>query len=311
MQFIQVVFYFNAHPRMAVLYKTLETSAQDMIHFLMLFVVLTLFLAMMAYYQFGDHLEVYSTISGSMQSHVLMIFGDFLLDEQMARLNSMQSVCYWLYAMTFLIITFFILTNFFLAIVVEAFVQVQEEIKAFKAENSFTADIQDMGWNFIYYNLRRSWPRPKEMTKFLERRGDLKPQSAKEAHGLVKVIVNSIICDGLDDFCTDLLSAKELLNAFPGFTEDSMVSYITFYANKMEEEAELVQAEKPEEEAVDGPRAVLFAEVAAKCVEEAALEMRRKPDLPLHLLASRMCSKMVETFAEEEAARKAKDTGAS
>merc|ERR1719247_1239570 len=75
MQFLQVVFYFNAHPRMAVLYKTLETSAQDMVHFLMLFAVLTLFLAMMAYFQFGDQIDAYSSIMQSLKSHILMIFG--------------------------------------------------------------------------------------------------------------------------------------------------------------------------------------------------------------------------------------------
>lgn len=310
-QFVQLVFYFNAHPRMAVLYATLEKCAQEMAHFLLLFFFLFMFLAMMAYFQFGDHVPQYSTFAQSIESHVMMIFGDFLTVEEAAnRLSPTQYFLYWVYAGTFLLVTFFILLNFFLAIVVDAFVAVKEDISEKKFGNSFSSDLTDMLTNFYYYRINqktRSWPRPKVVAKWLERRGGVK--RSQKATGVAKVILDTIICEGLENFCTEKLSAAELQNEFPSFSEDSLVTYITLYANKMTDDAELVTAEKPEEpeEVVEGnnePRAVLFAEVAAKCVEEAAMELSNKPETPLHLLASRMCNKMTESFHEEELARK-------
>ena len=50
---------------------------------------------------------------------------------------------YWIYAGTFLLIAFFVLLNFFLAIVVDSYVAVREDIAEFKAENSFLADVPE------------------------------------------------------------------------------------------------------------------------------------------------------------------------
>merc|ERR1719387_2019 len=44
LQFLQLIFYFNSHPRMAVLYVTMRKCFQDMTHFLLLFMALFFFL---------------------------------------------------------------------------------------------------------------------------------------------------------------------------------------------------------------------------------------------------------------------------
>jgi len=134
----------------------------------------------------------------------------------------------------------------------------------------------------------------------------------------LRIIMDNILCDGLDDFCKDPIDAKEFYSAFPSLTEDSLVKFLTFYSNKLDDDAELITAEKQADEAEEAaspataevlenshPRAVLFAEVTAKFVEEAAVELTAQPDVSLTVLANKMCLKMVEAFEEEKSAARA------
>lgn len=323
--FLQCILYFNAHPRMAILTATLEKAFSDMAHFLTLFMFLFAFLAFLAYFQFGDQVDEYKSFSDAFESQVLMIFGEFLYTSNAGdRLSppSQQYTFYWIYAGTFLLIAFFVLLNFFLAIVVDSYVAVREDIAEFKAENSFLADVTDICANFYYYNFnaktRSTWPRPKELISWLEHRGTTRSKGMQGQKGVLRVIVDKILCDGVDDFCRDPITAKELFSAFPSLTEDSLVTFVTFYSNKMDDDAELITAEKEEEveEAANWQatlqvpentpaRAVLFAEVTAKYVEEAAVELSAQPDVSLTVLANKMCLKMVEAFEEERSAAKA------
>merc|ERR1719326_2460177 len=114
-QFIQIVFYFNAHPRMAVLYRTVMQAMSEMIHFLLLFAALFVFLAYLAYFQFGDQVNEYSTFPGALISQVKMVFGEFIYVEISNNLEGSQFYLYWIYVITFTLIAFWILLNFFLA----------------------------------------------------------------------------------------------------------------------------------------------------------------------------------------------------
>merc|ERR1719247_1301228 len=155
---------------MAVLYQTLVKCFQDMAHFLFLFSVLFMFLSFMAYFQFGDLLPGHATFELSCISQFRMIFGEFIYDEEADSLPNDQYMLYWAYAGTFMIIAFFILLNFFLAIVVDNFMVVKEEVAEFNAENDIWLDCWDIVDSFFKYR-KYNWPSRTAVLQFLENRG--------------------------------------------------------------------------------------------------------------------------------------------
>merc|ERR1719335_322386 len=98
---------------MGVLVRTLEAAFGEMAHFVILFMVLFMFLAYMAHFQFADQLIEYDTIWNSSYSQFRMVFGEFLYTTPLVgTLHGAQLALYWLYALTFFALAFLILLNF-------------------------------------------------------------------------------------------------------------------------------------------------------------------------------------------------------
>merc|ERR1719446_1533864 len=150
----------------------------------------------------------------------------------MTRLSGMQYLAYWVYAMTFLIITFFILTNFFLAIVVDAFAAVNEELKEFKADNSYLSDLLDISGNVLRYSTNWTWPRQGDVIQWLDRRGKLKPKKNRKTDAVTRVLADALHFDGHEEFCTEPITSKEFREKWPKIGDDALVRYIVYYANK-------------------------------------------------------------------------------
>merc|ERR1719247_92514 len=204
---------------MAVLYQTLVKCFQDMAHFLFLFSVLFMFLSFMAYFQFGDLLPGHATFELSCISQFRMIFGEFIYDEEADSLPNDQYMLYWAYAGTFMIVAFFILLNFFLAIVVDNFMVVKEEVAEFNAENSIWIDVLDLVDSLFKYR-KYKWPSRSAVINFLNARGSDDDKGAAEKSssekGALKVIYEYL--NGPPrEFCEDPVRAAELLNEFSEF----------------------------------------------------------------------------------------------
>ena len=117
-QFVQLTTYFNAHPRMAVLTKTFSKRIDLMVHVFIVFLVPFFMRAFMAYWLFGQLVAVFQDWGTTIESQARMIFGAFLLPDGAEHLYGKQRAMYWLYALTFLLVMFFTLLNFFQVIVV-------------------------------------------------------------------------------------------------------------------------------------------------------------------------------------------------
>jgi hypothetical protein len=331
LQYLQLIFYFNAHPRMAILYQTMVKCFQDMAHFLFLFSVLFFFLSYMAYFQFGDLLPGHATFLKSSISQFRMIFGEFIYDEEADALTSSQYLLYWAYSGTFMIVAFFILLNFFLAIVVDNFMLVKEDVKEFNAENNIWVDVWDIAESFWKYR-KYKWPDRATVINFLNARGDEGPEKSDKS-GVSKVMFD-FLNGPPREFCEDSVKADEFLGEFQEFDEDSLVQYLTFYANKVDHDADMIVTEEHEmaeggsdagapsdkteevpdaivpaaapqekEPAIDPKqmnRAEIFAEVSAHCVEALAKELDGDADLSLEVAVGKLSFDMIRHLDKAE-----------
>eukprot|EP00928_Gymnodinium_smaydae_P025290 TRINITY_DN20198_c0_g2_i1.p1 TRINITY_DN20198_c0_g2~~TRINITY_DN20198_c0_g2_i1.p1 ORF type:complete len:863 (-),score=95.27 TRINITY_DN20198_c0_g2_i1:374-2905(-) len=139
-QFIQMILNFSAHPRMAMLTSTMRRAALNMVHFCCVFFFLFCMLGFMAYWLLGSRLHEFGTFSDALQTQTKMIVGDIFAADGSTLVGSL-AIMYWAYVVTFLVVLFFTLLNFFLAIVVDAFVDVKASNEALKATNGFFWDL--------------------------------------------------------------------------------------------------------------------------------------------------------------------------
>jgi hypothetical protein len=107
--------------------------------------------------------------------------------------------------------------------------------------------------------------------------------------------------------------AKEFFAEFQEFDTDSLVQFLTCYANKVDEDADMiVHEDQPEEDAAEGEapaaaaaaaepnidvktmnRAEIFAEVSAHCVEAIANELDADEELSMEVAAGKLSLQML------------------
>lgn len=140
-QFLQLVFYCSAHPKMALLTSTVYKALDSILHFLLLFTILFLMLSFAAHWMLGEVIEGFGTFSETIETQGRMIYGEFIHISGLEDLSGVMAAMYWIYALTFLLVIFFTLLNFFLAIIVDAFAEVKEDNAKLVVVQSFPADI--------------------------------------------------------------------------------------------------------------------------------------------------------------------------
>ena len=163
-QFLQMVLAFNVHPRVAMLTSTVSKALYNMMHFFFVFAVLFLMLAFMANFLLGGRIHIFGTFGSACSAQVRMLFGEFIYADGVEVLSGSALVMYWLYAISFMLIVFFTLLNFFLAIIVDAFVEVKEGCGQLRCTQSFFRDLTSMVWT-LYLQRRYKLPPPKRLAK--------------------------------------------------------------------------------------------------------------------------------------------------
>eukprot|EP00927_Polykrikos_kofoidii_P082311 TRINITY_DN8153_c0_g1_i1.p1 TRINITY_DN8153_c0_g1~~TRINITY_DN8153_c0_g1_i1.p1 ORF type:complete len:1222 (-),score=229.65 TRINITY_DN8153_c0_g1_i1:120-3785(-) len=156
-QFIQLIMYFNAHPNIALLTSTVRKALSGIVHFLFVFVLVFTGLAFIAHWMLAEHIEAYKSMPGAFASQGRMIFGEFIQPGGAERLSGSHAFVYYLYAVTFALVMFFTLLNFFLAIVVDAFSDVQEETRQMVGVGNFFHDVLVAVMMCLVSRLKR-WP---------------------------------------------------------------------------------------------------------------------------------------------------------
>ena len=165
---VQVILYFNVHPRMVVPTSTMMKRLDYMFHFLLLFFVLFLVLAFMSFWMFRESLSGFQDFGTTLESQIRLLGGASIIADEVEEMHGDMHAMYWLYALTFLIVIFLTLLNFFPAIGVDAFVMVKAEIANQATENYFTYDPLDILLNLYKYR-RKRWPSAARIVQCLEK----------------------------------------------------------------------------------------------------------------------------------------------
>ncbi|CAL1160030.1 unnamed protein product [Cladocopium goreaui] len=165
-QFLQMVLAFTVHPRVAMLTSTVQKALYNMMHFFFVFAILFLMLAFMANFLLGGRIHIFGTFGSACSAQVRMLFGEFIYADGVEVLSGTALVMYWLYAVSFMLIVFFTLLNFFLAIIVDAFVEVKDNCSQLRCTQSFFEDLCSMAGT-LYLQRRYKLPASKRLVKFL------------------------------------------------------------------------------------------------------------------------------------------------
>jgi len=240
MQFLQLIFYFNAHPAMAVLTKTVSKASSQIIHFLMLFSLLFVMLAFIAFWQLGTQIPHFATFGDAISTQGRMLFGEFIYADGAAKLHTTDMILYWTYAFTFMLLMFFILLNFFLAIIVDAFVCVKADIEEMTTDRSFVYDCFATLRTGLYIKTR-GWMTRREVIEFCEEVIERRKQEARPNHKSVILSEDEEEIDEKKPTCdieAFVNAHKENLDLaesrWKQGAEDNVLSMLAYYHNMCE-----------------------------------------------------------------------------
>jgi len=173
----------------------------------------------------GEYLPQFSTFGKTMESQARMMFGEFIYADGAHHLSAGYTAMYWIYAGTYMLIVFFIMLNFFLAIIVDAFVEVKERME----DESSPLILNSLGGDlFLTFqaNLRwryGAWPPRSKFIEALKRAIDEQTENS-----WVKQLASE---DPVEEESKPkvTVSIKRLLTDVPGLTEDKLAQFLHFY----------------------------------------------------------------------------------
>eukprot|EP00397_Hematodinium_sp_SG-2012_P000223 GEMP01000223.1.p1 GENE.GEMP01000223.1~~GEMP01000223.1.p1 ORF type:complete len:2246 (+),score=320.59 GEMP01000223.1:335-6739(+) len=159
----RLIVYMRVHPKVAILYKTIAASVDDLFHFALTFSFLYFVLAFVATWTFGAIDERFATFGASCYEQFNMIIGEFPMDP-VAELQGL----YIAYLFVFCVLMFLIVMNFFLAIIIDSYSAVKDQVDECTVSKNFVADVYHT-FAFYYYRWKGNWPSRKELIKIILR----------------------------------------------------------------------------------------------------------------------------------------------
>merc|ERR1719506_1784672 len=219
-QFVQLNVYMRVHPRIAVLARTLNVAFDDTFDFLILFCMIFGILGFVSWWSFGATIPEFATYGTACSRQFEMLVGEYPWDS-LSGLPDNVWYMFVLYLMMYTILAFFILVNFFLAIVVESFMCVKRDIEAQVTENASIYDSIDIMVKVPLYLIYR-WPSRDKIIRVLKEEGDLDAMQ-------VLVETNKDKVDAEIEY-QGIVDAKCLTNNFPhAFTPKSAEFFLRLY----------------------------------------------------------------------------------
>eukprot|EP00397_Hematodinium_sp_SG-2012_P002685 GEMP01002693.1.p1 GENE.GEMP01002693.1~~GEMP01002693.1.p1 ORF type:complete len:1251 (+),score=194.05 GEMP01002693.1:508-3753(+) len=148
----RLIVYMRVHPRVAILYKTVASSVDDLFHFALTFSFLYLALAFTATWTFGTVDERYATFGATCYSQFNMIIGEYPMDPVV----ELQSL-YVAYLFVFCVVMFLIIMNFFLAILIDSYSAIKDQVNECRVAQNFLSDVY-FTLAFPYHQWAHKWP---------------------------------------------------------------------------------------------------------------------------------------------------------
>lgn len=149
MQFLLLMLYFAAHPRIGVITSTISKAWDHLFHFGIVLCNSFVSLGLISFFAFGSTIKLFSSPTNSFLSQSRLLFGHWIQETEDATMTSeelatVDFVAFWVYIITFMLLMFYMLLNLFLAIIVDAFFEVKKDEEEDETENHFFVDVGDV-----------------------------------------------------------------------------------------------------------------------------------------------------------------------
>ncbi|MBN3315646.1 PKD2 protein, partial [Atractosteus spatula] len=146
---IKLFKFINFNKTMSQLSSTMSRCAKDIIGFAIMFLIIFLAYAQLAYLVFGTQVNDFSTFQACIFTQFRIILGDF----NFAEIEEANRILGPIYFTTFVFFIFFILLNMFLAIINDTYSEVKADLAQQKSEMEL-ADLIKKGYNKALVKLR-------------------------------------------------------------------------------------------------------------------------------------------------------------
>ncbi|XP_035036957.2 polycystin-2 isoform X1 [Hippoglossus stenolepis] len=146
---VKIFKFINFNKTMSQLSSTMSRCAKDLVGFAIMFFIIFLAYAQLAYLVFGTQVNDFSTFQASIFTQFRIILGDFEFSE----IEEANPVLGPIYFTTFIFFIFFILMNMFLAIINDSYSEVKADMSQQRSEMEMT-DLIKKGCNKALMKLR-------------------------------------------------------------------------------------------------------------------------------------------------------------
>jgi hypothetical protein len=150
------------HPRVGILVETIRHSLEGMLHFCFLVFIIYTCAACIGFGAFGSDLDRFSSFPETVQTLINLTLGEWPE-------NTFDNYKVMLFTLTFLILNFFVLLNFVIAIVVDAFAHAKRAVEDDPTLSSVWSDVKDAMTSEYLRLTVDGWPDPVDAKRFLEK----------------------------------------------------------------------------------------------------------------------------------------------
>ncbi|CAI5509661.1 unnamed protein product [Closterium sp. Naga37s-1] len=144
---VRLLKFMDFQPYLGVITRSLALATPSLLHFFLLSFAVFFCFSMYAYLVFGGALEQFSTVLTSMFSCFLLLLNDNSSAYFFQRLESWDLIAAMLFFLMFIVLMVFILLNFLIAIIVDAFMSVKDSNVVATSITSDVAHIVKYKWN--------------------------------------------------------------------------------------------------------------------------------------------------------------------
>ncbi|CAI5971213.1 unnamed protein product, partial [Closterium sp. NIES-64] len=144
---VRLLKFMDFQPYLGVITRSLALATPSLLHFFLLSFAVFFCFSMYAYLVFGGALEQFSTVLTSMFSCFLLLLNDNSSAYFFQRLESWDLIAAMLFFLMFIVLMVFILLNFLIAIIVDAFMSVKDSNVVATSITSDLVHICKYKWN--------------------------------------------------------------------------------------------------------------------------------------------------------------------
>lgn len=167
MQFFLVMMYTGLHPRVGNVTLVIFKAGDHLTHLGLVFMCLFSFLAVLSFWTLGSHASMFATIQDAYLAQFRHLFGEELDDDIFRHFDTPTLIMFQVYYFSFVFFMLMMLVNLFVAIMVDALVQVKREATTKLSDRNVVIDLVDTlsTWSLYRYH---KWPGRRTLLKVLD-----------------------------------------------------------------------------------------------------------------------------------------------